>query len=273
MSYPQKNNFSFNGHRANHRLRWFIFALVIIAILFTLRPTRNLLFVVARPFWKLENYLISRLSDSWLLLSAKRSLVEENRRLQEVNNKLNYYILTNDFLQKENENLREAVGRHSDKNHSVLSYVLIKPGKTPYDIILIDAGQNYNIEIGDLVAVDGTIVIGEVTEVYSDTSKVELYSTPGKILTVLIGPNSIQADASGVGDGNFRVKLPKETEVKEGDNIVIPSISTNVFGVVEKIEIGSTETFKDIYFKNPVNLSELKFVEILKNSKKTNIKI
>ncbi|MFZ2038831.1 MAG: rod shape-determining protein MreC [Minisyncoccia bacterium] len=220
--------------------------------------------MVGRPLWKLENVIEVLLIDSANLFSSKRSLVEENRALREAKNKTDYYVLVNDFLRQENLSLQEALGRKDEKQQSVLAYVLSKPGISFYDEIIVDAGNNFDIKVGDLVSVDGTIVLGEVTEVFSKTSKVSLFSTPNAVTNVLLGPNSIQAEAKGIGSGNFIVRLPKETELKEGDSVVVPSISLNVFGVVEKIVSEASDTFQNVYFKNPVNLLELKFVEIIK---------
>lgn len=242
--------------------------LAFVMLLFLLSPFRSFVFWLARPIWKIENALISHFDYSVRLFETKRSLVEENRRLQSDNNKLNYYILANDFLRRENDDLRENAGRNKELGNSLLASVLVKPGQTPYDQLIVDVGSNLGVSVGDLVTVEGSVVIGEITEVFSNTSKVELYSTHKRVLTVLIGPNSIQTEATGMGGGNFKVKLPKETDVKEGDSVVVPSISPTVFGVIEKIDSDSQNTFQDIYFKNPVNLNEIKFVSILKNSKK-----
>jgi len=84
----------------------------------------------------------------------------------------------------------------------------------------------------------------------------------------LIGNNNIEKEAVGLGGENFKVEIPREIDVKEGDSIVIPSISTNVFGVVEKIEFKESDSFQNVLFKNSVNVSELKWVEVLLSNRK-----
>ena len=69
-------------------------------------------------------------------------------------------------------------------------------------------------------------------------------------------------ELEGLGGGNFAAKLPRDVEVKEGDAAVVPSISTSVFGFVEKIELNPTDSFQKIIFKIPANLSELKWVTV-----------
>jgi len=266
MNYHPKNSLSFSQTRRGGKNRTIIFVVVIIfiAALFISAPFRNLVFWVGRPLWKLENFLEIKLADNLSLFSSKKSLVEENRALRDAKNKTDYYALVTDFLRQENKSLKEALGRKEEKTNSVLAYVLSKPGISFYDEVIVDAGENFNIKVGDLVSVEGMVVLGEITEVFAKTSKVALFSTPNKTTNVLLGSNSIQAEAKGMGSGNFLVRLPRETELKEGDTVIVPSISLNVFGVVEKIEAEDSDTFQSVYFKNPVNFLELKFVEIIK---------
>ncbi|MEI8339322.1 MAG: rod shape-determining protein MreC [bacterium] len=265
MNFPQRNNFLGHDRRnSSHKTWWILGIFVVVFLLFTFTGLRGALVWVAKPIWKAENSLILFWQDSFELLSAKKTLVEENRKLKETLLKTDYYILARDFLRSENDDLKEALGRKSVSRQSVLAYVLVKPGKTPYDQIIIDAGENFGVAVGDLILAEGSVAVGEVIEVFGSTAKVSLYSSPNRKLTVLIGPNAVQADAEGLGGGNFRVRLPKETGIKEGENIIIPSISNNVFGVIEKIESSDTDTFQDIYFKSPVNISELRLVEVVK---------
>lgn len=269
MNYRPKNNYNFEpSSRYSWRRRFFVVGLIIVTLgLLSLTFFQSALFTVATPFWRMENYLLEKFADNFSLLRAKQTLVVANRNLAEENKRLNYYMIVNDFLKQENEELKSLVGRPSGKVESILAYVLVKPTKSPYDILIVDVGENFGLKKGDLVSADGSLIIGEIAEVYSNSAKVELYSTPNKVLTVLVGPNSIQTDATGLGDGNFFIKLPKETEIKEGDSIIFPSISTDIFGIVEKVEVNSTNTFQNIYFKNPINMAELRFVNILKNKR------
>jgi hypothetical protein len=80
---------------------------------------------------------------------------------------------------------------------------------------------------------------------------------------VVLGSSSISVEAIGIGGGNFNIFLPREVEVKENDVIVIPSITSNIFGIVEKVNFKETDSFQTVLFKSPVNISELSFVEVI----------
>ena len=92
-----------------------------------------------------------------------------------------------------------------------------------------------------------------------------MYSSYGEKTLVLIGQNNVEKEAIGIGSGNFKVEMPREADVKEGDTIVIPSISPNIFGVVEKVQFKATDSFQNVLFKSPINILELKWVEVVLN--------
>ncbi len=244
------------------------FAVVFFVLIFSIPWSRNLLFSAGSPLWSLKNSIVTFFSDNIAVLNSKTDLLKENSLLKE-------QILTNnkeqalfDLLKKENEDLKNILSRTKMSQKVLLGAVLIKPFLSPYDTLIIDVGSYDGVALGNKVMVDGNTFIGYVSEVYDNTSKVVLYSSPGEKVKVLIGNNNVEKEAIGMGGGNFQVEIPREIGVKEGDIITIPSISANVFGVVEKIEFKESDSFQNILFKNPVNIAELKWVEVLLSNKK-----
>jgi cell shape-determining protein MreC len=167
------------------------------------------------------------------------------------------------LLKKENEDLKGILNRNKTNEKLLLATVLVKPFLSAYDTLIIDTGSLDGVKINDKVLAEGSIYIGYVSEVFDSTSKVILYSSPGEKVKVLIGNNNIEKEALGLGGGNFTVQIPREIDVKEGDSVVMPSVSTNVFGIVEKVEFKESDSFQNILFKNPANIYELKWVELL----------
>ncbi len=165
--------------------------------------------------------------------------------------------------------MKNMLGRKTTKANLVLAAVLEKPFLSPYDTLIVDAGSADGIARGDKVlADDASTYIGYISDVFDNQSKITLYSSPGEKVEVLIGTNSVLKEALGAGSGNFTVEMPREADVKEGDSIVIPSISPNVFGVVEKINFKEADSFQTVLFKNPINIAELKWVLVLAAPKK-----
>jgi rod shape-determining protein MreC len=262
MSFHSTNNF--NPNRKNTKiLRISILVVFLLIIIFSFSFTRNILFGIGSPFWNLKKGIIESFLNNSEILKSKKSLISENNILKEQISKTEKDNLILQLIKKENEELKNILNRKSDKDDYILSSVLIKPFLSAYDTLIIDVGSNYNIKVGSKVLADGIYFIGYISEVYENTSKVILYSSYGEKMPVLIGQNNVEKEAIGIGSGNFKVEMPRELDVKEGDNITIPSISTNIFGIVEKIQFKATDSFQKVLFKSPVNIFELKWVEVV----------
>lgn len=259
MNYLLKNNSK--PRSKNRRLKIGAIILIFAAILsFSLTGAfKGFLNRIALPFWKIDSYAALKFSGAFSIIASKKSLILENSRLNLELNKAAADLSIQKILQKENEDLKALLGREK-KNNLVLATVLVKPGISPFDIIIIDIGKDKGVKAGDKVLYESSAVIGEVEEAYAASSKVKMYSSPGEKFLALIGEKSAQAEAEGLGGGNFSVKLPRGVEIKEGDAAVVPGISTSVFGFVRKIELNPTDSFQKIIFKIPLNLTELKWV-------------
>lgn len=238
-----------------------IFLLLIIVIL-GIKPVRNSLFFISSPIWKLQNSISN--SNFFQYFRLKSSLINEKIVLEQQLFLAGEAVSLNNILKEENNLLKSLLERQDSILNTVLATVLVKPPQTLYDLIIIDIGSNNGVKVGDKVLATGYIYIGEVEEVFLSSAKVRLYSSPGYKLAVALGQNAISVEAVGLGGGNFHILLPKEIEVKEGDSITIPAINSNVFGIVEKINHNDQDSFQTILFKSPINISELRFVEIVK---------
>lgn len=193
---------------------------------------------------------------------SKKSLISEVRALKEELGMASANLLIQKVYQRENEDLKALLGRSSDRKKNILSAVLVRPSVSPFDIIVIDIGKTSGVKVGDKVLYNGSLIIGTVSEVDIKSSKVKLFSSPGEKNIALIGPKSVQVEVEGFGAGSFVAKLPRDLEIKKGDEVIMPDISTSILGFVQKIESGVADSFQEIIFKIPINLSELKWVEV-----------
>lgn len=262
MNYLLKNNYK--SRNRNPRLKVILIIIVIVILFFVSRAGLfdSVANRIAVPLWKTANYANNKFSSMFSVVRSKKSLISEGRILKEELNKANANLLIQKVYQKENEDLKALLGRGNERKNVILSAVLVRPGMSPFDIIVIDIGKNSGVQVGDKVTHNGVLTIGEVSEVDAKSSKVRLYSSPGEKHMALIGPKSVQTEVEGLGAGNFIAKLPRDMEIKEGDEAVMPNITTSILGFVQKIETGVADSFQKVIFKIPINLSELKWVEV-----------
>jgi cell shape-determining protein MreC len=170
-------------------------------------------------------------------------------------------------LKNENDQLKEIVGRKTEHDDRLLSVVLSRPPRVPYDSLIIDIGEDHEIHPGDLVYAEMDYVIGHIEVVNSKSSVVKLFSAPGEKIDVLVGSSTIPVVAEGRGAGNFYIKVPKNIPIMEGDQILVPGIRPIVLGTAEHLDTSEGEAFSHIYFKLPVKLNALHYVQIKKSTR------
>jgi len=216
---------------------------------------------VAEPLWKAGARVSGAASSYTAIIDSKEALKQKNRELDQEIQELRLRLLTKDLLLQENKELKSLLGR-LDSRVVILAEVLSRPNRSPYDTLIIDIGKDKGVQEGDTVLVAGEIRIGDVSEVYLRSSKVELYSSPGRTEHVVVGANAIPAVAKGKGSGNFEITLPRDVPVAEGDAVTIPDMETTMIGIVSYIGKDPNSPFQTILAKSPVNFYDLEWVQV-----------
>lgn len=191
---------------------------------------------------------------------SKQALVQENEQLKQAVALADGVKLERDTLQARNTELEALVGRLPTDHKLVMGTILSKPGFSPYDTLIIDAGISENVKVGQIVLADSAIAVGTVTNVEQHTATISLYSTPDQKLNVLIGGHAIQAVAIGKGAGNFEIRLPRNTEVSVGDTVTLANDPQKILGSVEIIDVNPSDSFDKILFKGPVDVNKVRFL-------------
>lgn len=263
MNYLLKNS---RREKMNSVQMWVTCAVLVVAgIFYFFAPAfvNNTLYSFARPIWNAKNYVSETIMASYSLISDKERLVARNNALEQKLEEANIVIQSLNAYKKENENLKAILGRDVGEKR-ILASVMAKPNHSIYDTLLLDVGEQLGVTVGDQVLA-GDFALGSIREVYANHSKATLLSSPGEVLPVLIGDSNIQGDALGRGAGNFIVKIPKEISIVTGDLIRLPGINPKFLGTVLDIEQTVTSTFQSIFFHLPVNINNLRWVEIVKS--------
>jgi len=221
---------------------------------------------LAAPLWSLEREVLDTTHRLLALFSSKQSLLEDVERLSARLEEADRLLLDRELLLAEHRLLTEALGRIPAKERRILGNILSSPPRSPYDTVIIDIGERDGVLPGDL-ALSGSALIGRVSKARSRAATVELFSTAGKntSVSILHDGQAIPAEAVGMGGGVFLATLPREVAVNVGDEIIMPPRTLLIFARVEAVEGSATDSFQKIYFKNPVSLQSLRFLEIKKD--------
>ena len=239
MSYVLKSNIK------EKRMRFPVKAALILAPLLVIfhvafpRALPSIFLTIVGPLWTVEKNIRQ---ESYVTPLTENALMRQ--------------------LQDENQNLKQTFARKGDKALTV-AYILKKPPFSAYDIFILDIGKDDGVQVGNPVYALGDILIGEIAEASAaHISKVKLYSSFGEKFDVYIGQKSLAAHAIGRGGGSFEAELPRDSAVKEGDIVTIPSVANGTFGVVAKVLADPARPFATILFSQPFNLYEQKWVQV-----------
>jgi cell shape-determining protein MreC len=234
----------------------------------------SLVFVSA-PLLRAKDSFKDRVNEIFSIFKEKQLLESENIDLRQKIRELEAKLLLSEALKRENKELKEILSR-SGGDFSVAASVLSRPPQSPYDVLIIDAGEKHGVEAGMSVSAYGSVFLGVVSEVFKETSRVKLASAPGQKTDVLIygnnnenfntepGPLVLPSRAIGRGNGNFEIILPRESAVGSGDRAMTLGTNPLIMGIVEEVVMDPADAFQKILFRLPVNIQELRWVEVRK---------
>jgi hypothetical protein len=169
------------------------------------------------------------------------------------------------ILKTENDQLKELLGRVPESYTFLLSTILAKPNKSPYDTLVIDGGINVGMVEGDLVYVNASTPVGKISNVYDKTSLVMLYSNPGQKTEAVLDGSNASVELVGRGGGNFEMIVPLDLSVGKGWVVVLPNLHTEVIAIIEEIISIPTDPVKKVILRSPVNIQNIKWVQVKKN--------
>jgi len=188
------------------------------------KEIKNFFYLISSPIQKTLWQAGGKTSDFFVGFFQAENLKKENEQLQLRVKELISENIKLEALSKENEVLRAALGIGLEKEFKLqVSEVIGKD--ISQDFILIDKGSEDGIEEGFPVITQQKILIGKISDVYKNFSKVLLISNPKSSFDAKLS----NAEVFGVvkGKGNFKIALdliPQEEEIKEGDQVLTSAL-------------------------------------------------
>lgn len=190
-------------------------------------------------------------------------LAEDYKRLLVENSELR-------VLEDENKQLKSLLDLKKDKQYNLITANIINRDQTNRNILIIDAGEDQGIKVGQPAVVNNGIIIGKVIDVGVDFSKVRLLIDSFSKLAVKVGEqNKISGMLVGsLGLGMDLTYIPQEQEIKKGDLVVTADLDTNiapglVVGQVEEIEFSQEEVFKKASVSPIINYETISILAII----------
>lgn len=216
---------------------------------------------VAEPFWKSQNILAMGVKNTISLFKTKSSLVKENQKLKAEISDYESLLTSLRSVVTRDEALMASLGRPI-RQQEVVASVLVHPPLTPYDILIIDAGQNSGLKVGDGVHLLDGGVLGVITETFSRSSRVRLISSSGERTNAVLERHQVPVVLVGQGGGNFKIALQRDVAVEVGDRITSPGIESRLVAIVEDVSMKPTDAFKEVLARSSANIFSIRLVVV-----------
>lgn len=256
MNYlPKSRHKSANVKRASLLIVFFL----IGAGLFSLID--NFIISTISPLWRAENRISRALGQGVDFFSSRQTLIRENADLKEKLASVEMELSSLYASQEQSRVLLELLGR-TRREESVVASILTYPPQSPYDILVVDAGAQDRVVEGKTVFLPEGPELGVVSEVFSNTSKVKLFTTSGEETNAILERHNVPVVLQGIGAGNFKLVIPRDTEVEIGDRILSTRLTPSLLAVVEDIKVEPTDAFKEVLAKSPANIFNIRLVLI-----------
>jgi len=236
--------------------------LIAVLLFFVVpRVVSGVVYILWQPF-DIVRVWVSESNDSFpQYVRDRAALVEELRSLKAAatTDQGNENTITK--LQFENNQLRALLG--DVPKERLLARVIARPNELPYDMIMLDRGQEHGVILHSPVFLGRDQLIGVVSDVRLTSALVTLVTTSGFTSTAyVIGPN-IYTYAEGMGGGILRVRIPQGIPLKVDDLVVLPAVSvTGVFGAVTEVTTSPTQPEQYGYVTLQTSLQGIQYVSV-----------
>ena len=237
-----------------------LIGVIIFSLIFPWLISRISAFVLY-PFHATSAWVKSSDGMIPLYLRSREELVNEVEEIRKEQASQTGTQLSIQRLLEENMQLR-ALTKSDKVGERLIARVLDRPNSLPNDLIQIDQGSDQGVVVGAPVynGIDG--VVGLVVHVTDKYSFVDLFTSPGFLSTAYIfGPN-IFAPIEGVGGGIARVKLPQGVPIRVGQLVILPGISSAIYGEIVSVQNEPTQPEQYGYVAPSQAINSLLYVTV-----------
>ena len=255
---------------------WFIVAFLIILVVvcfhFTgiLHPLENLVLKISSPVAAAFSTAGNKLSELVKFFNSIRTLDQENKKLKILAEKLQADLARLKEVERENNILREQLEYVKKESLPLIpALVISKDSINLLASISINKGKKDGVEKNFPVIVSSGILIGKVSEVQEDISKVLLIIDPQSSVPALVSDSQAEGIVTGEhGLGLVMDMIPQDKVIKKGDTVISSNLGKELpqgllIGEIEEVNTSDNKLFQKARVKSPVNFKELNAVFVI----------
>lgn len=190
---------------------------------------------------------------------SKRALVAKVTELETTIAALRTEQIVSDLLRDENTKLKAELGRTPHAT-GVLAHVRTIPNRSFYDTIVIDAGADRGISVGQVAYAFDSVALGTIADVTSQSATLLLYSQSGRETAGTVVGSDTAVTLIGRGNGEYEVRMPRDVRFDVGGLVAYQSVDSALLAQIERIVTDPRDPFQRLLARAPVNLQALKWV-------------
>jgi cell shape-determining protein MreC len=227
-----------------------IFALLVL-FLRIIAP--NIFLTIFTPLFRVSDAIeskshsfISSFGNTAALSAENEQLMQENVALANENKTL---------IQKiSNISTLYSVSTTKESGSGILAGVVARPPESPYDTLILAAGENAGIKIGMEVFGANGVPLGIISSVLPDFSRATLFSTPNTTTIGWVGNTHLPIIIFGAGAGAMSATMPRSAGVAVGDTVFVPGPGALPIGKVASIDSNVSLPSVTLHIVSSINL-------------------
>ena len=253
---------SYRRDKKKSNQRYVVVFIVLLFMMFT--PIARVMFdIVEKPFEvAYENiYTITgetkNFLQSWY---AKKRLVEERDELKDEIIRLETRLTRFEIMEQEYQDLVNLLSMRQVGESIVGAQILDRFGNESF---IINAGEKQGVSLGDRVIMHENVAIGQVSQVYSNTARVDSYTKLNYETASILFPLNQDLLLVGQGGSTMSVAVPREITIEPGMVLYTQHTPGRIIGVVRDVQFDARDPFQQVFVSPPVNMRNAAFVAIV----------
>lgn len=204
------------------------------------------------------------------IFEGVNSLKNENRELQKKNLELMAQNAALEQLGTENKELRRNLDLlPKEAGQLMAATVIARDPSGLQNFFTLDKGNDQGVREGMAVVVEAGVLIGRVTQVFSDTSTVTLVTSQDSVVNVETSKSAVRGVARGEHGLNIKLDMVEQgKELTVGDGVVTSGLGGRyprglLIGTISDIGFSEDKLFQQATISSPVRIATLRFVFLM----------
>lgn len=260
--YSSTTKANYRQNSRSHRRTWFLVLVGLVAVGY-ISPwlISTVSSVILYPFHSATLWIKTSEGALPTYLRSKSALEAEIETLRAAATTGVGTQLSISRLLEENMQLR-AMAKAGATENRLVARVLARPGQLSYDLLQIDKGKKDGVVVGAPVYTGLDTVVGVVVHAADTYAFIDLFTSPGfKSTAYIFGPN-VFSPIEGMGGGIARVKLPQGVPIREGQLVILPGVSSGIYGEIVSVQNEPTQPEQYGYITSPLAMNSLLYVSV-----------